>query len=105
MPRVARGVDDVDQVGVPLELAHPHRPGGSPHAFFSMCSRAARQENDPRLARLLLVALVLKLMGACIRYAVAFNVYSGEADAKAYDKAGGLLAAEHADLQPLAFDA
>jgi hypothetical protein len=58
-----------------------------------MCKRAARQENDPRLARLLLVALVLKLMGACIRYAVAFNVYSGEADAKAYDKAGSLLAA------------
>ena len=31
---------------------------------------------------------MLKLIGACIRYAVVFDVYGGSADAKAYDKAG-----------------
>ncbi len=53
---------------------------------------AARQQDDPRLARLLVVALVLKMLGAVIRYGVAFDVYGGQADAKAYDKAGRVLA-------------
>jgi hypothetical protein len=57
-----------------------------------LCRAAARQQADPRLARLLMVALVLKMVGACIRYAVAFDVYGGSADAKAYDKAGRVLA-------------
>ncbi len=57
-----------------------------------LCRSAGRAQNDPRLARLLVVALVLKMLGTCIRYAVAFKVYSGEADAKAYDQAGRILA-------------
>jgi hypothetical protein len=58
-----------------------------------LCLSAARKEPDPRVGRLLMIALVLKLFGACVRYAVAFDVYGGQADARAYDKAGRLLAA------------
>jgi hypothetical protein len=58
-----------------------------------LCLSAARKATDPRMGRLLMIALVLKLFGACIRYAVAFDLYGGQADAKAYDKAGRLLAA------------
>jgi hypothetical protein len=58
-----------------------------------LCKAAGRAENDARVTRLMMVALVLKLVGACVNYAVAFQVYSGEADGKAYDKAGRLLAA------------
>jgi hypothetical protein len=54
---------------------------------------AARRQHDPRLERLLMVALILKLVGAIVRYAVAFNVYGGVADAKSYDTAGRVLAA------------
>ena len=57
-----------------------------------LLASAARQQDDPRLARLLMVALVLKMLGAVIRYGVAFDVYGGQADAKAYDKAGRILA-------------
>jgi hypothetical protein len=57
-----------------------------------LCQSAARFQNDPRLERLLVVALVLKLVGAVVRYGVAFDVYGGAADAKAYDKAGRILA-------------
>ena len=51
-----------------------------------LCKAAGRHQNDPRLPRLLVVGLVLKMAGACLRYAVAFQVYSGEADSKAYDR-------------------
>jgi hypothetical protein len=57
-----------------------------------LLTRAAAQQDDPRFKRLLVVALVLKMVGAVIRYGVAFDVYGGQADAKAYDKAGRLLA-------------
>ena len=59
-----------------------------------MCSAAGRAQRDARLARLLTVALVLKMVGACARYAVNLQVYNGEADSKAYDHAGRLIAAQ-----------
>ncbi|HEX4490230.1 MAG TPA: hypothetical protein VH914_03405 [Acidimicrobiia bacterium] len=58
-----------------------------------MCRRAAIAANDASVERFLMVALALKFVGALVRYAVAFNVYGGEADANAYDKAGRVLAA------------
>jgi hypothetical protein len=58
-----------------------------------LCSAVGRAQNDVRLTRLLGVALVLKMIGACVRYAVAFQVYNGEADSRVYDHAGRQLAA------------
>ena len=49
-------------------------------------------EEDPRIARLLWWAFGLKLLGALPRYAVAFGVYDGQADAAAYSRIGGALA-------------
>jgi hypothetical protein len=50
--------------------------------------RVARREADPRLVRIILTALVLKLIGSVARYAVAFVLYEGVADAGFYDEAG-----------------
>lgn len=49
-----------------------------------MIRRAARTDEDPSLALFLGIALVLKLVGAYIRYLVAFEVYGGVADASMY---------------------
>ena len=49
-------------------------------------------KTDPRIARLLWWAFGLKLLGALPRYAVAFGVYDGQADAAAYSRIGGALA-------------
>ena len=49
-----------------------------------MIRRAARTDDDPSLILFLGVALLLKLVGAYIRYLVAFDVYGGVADASAY---------------------
>ena len=51
----------------------------------------ARREEDPALARLLMLALVVKLVGALVRYAVAFGVYDGVADATVYHESGAAL--------------
>lgn len=54
--------------------------------------RVARREDDPRVARLLPWALVLKLGSSVVRYAVAFGVYDGASDAASYHAAGEVLA-------------
>ena len=52
----------------------------------------AIREGDATLFRLLVVALALKLVGAVVRFYVAFAVYGGAADAKRYHEAGIALA-------------
>lgn len=54
--------------------------------------RQAAREADPRMFRILLIALVVKLAGAAARYYVAFSVYGGNADAARYHNAGVGLA-------------
>jgi hypothetical protein len=54
--------------------------------------RQARRERDARLASLLLLALVLKLVGSLVRYGVAIYVYDGNADAVMYHGWGEALA-------------
>lgn len=53
--------------------------------------RLGRRDGDPWIQNLLGAALVVKLLGALIRYAVTFNVL-GSADADAYHDAGRELA-------------
>ena len=50
--------------------------------------REARREADPRVFRLLLLALVVKLLGSLVRYLVDFHVYGGATDALGYHHAG-----------------
>lgn len=57
-----------------------------------LATRIAVQEGDPALRRLIIVALILKLIGAIARYYFAFSVYGGNADAGTYDDAARLLA-------------
>jgi hypothetical protein len=59
--------------------------------------RAASYEADPRIARLLWFAFAGKLLAALPRYAVAFGVYDGNADAAAYHSAGAALARQFRD--------
>jgi hypothetical protein len=54
--------------------------------------RQARREHDARLAQLLMLALVLKLVGSLVRYWVAIHVYEGVADAIQYHQVGADLA-------------
>ncbi|MGH8773881.1 MAG: hypothetical protein ACRDWI_01490 [Jiangellaceae bacterium] len=54
--------------------------------------RASRQESDPWMIRLLVVAFLAKMIGTLIRYAVTFEVYAGRADAGGYHGAGSRLA-------------
>jgi hypothetical protein len=54
--------------------------------------RQARRERDARLAQLLMLALVLKLLGSLVRYWVAIHVYEGVADAIQYHQVGADLA-------------
>ena len=55
--------------------------------------RQARRERNPRLAKFLLLALVLKLLGSLVRYWVSFHVYQGNVDAVGYHEFGMGLAA------------
>jgi len=68
--------------------------------------RQAAREGDPALFRLLLFALVVKLVGGVIRYYVAFSVYGGNADATRYHNAGLALAEpfRHLDFSGFHFD-
>lgn len=59
--------------------------------------RAARFEHDPRIARLLWIAFCCKIASALPRYAVAFGLYDGRADAAAYDAVGAGLARQFRD--------
>lgn len=54
--------------------------------------RATRREGDAGMGRLIVLALVLKMVGSLARYAVAFGVYGGFADAASYHEAGKVLA-------------
>jgi hypothetical protein len=54
--------------------------------------RQARRERDHRLAQLLMLALILKLLGSLVRYWVAIYVYDGLADAVGYHADGTALA-------------
>lgn len=62
-----------------------------------MLRRAARAEEDPRIARLLWWAFGLKLLAAIPRYVVAFDVYDGSADASVYSRIGADLARQFRD--------
>ena len=53
-----------------------------------LARRVARREEDKSMATFLIAALVLKLIASLVRYAVAFQVYDGVADAGIYHKAG-----------------
>jgi hypothetical protein len=53
---------------------------------------AARSEADPRIARLFVAALVLKLVASLGRYYMSFVLYDGASDAARYALEGGHLA-------------
>jgi hypothetical protein len=50
-------------------------------------AREAKRQNDPRLFRFLMIALVIKVLGTLVRYYVTFHVYPA-ADATAYHQQG-----------------
>jgi len=52
----------------------------------------ARLDGDPTMFQIVMGAFALKLMGSFVRYAVAFDLYGGHADAKLYDTWGRTLA-------------
>ena len=54
--------------------------------------RQARRERNANIAKLLLAALVLKLVGSMVRYLVAVYVYDGFADSMSYHDYGAALA-------------
>lgn len=56
-------------------------------------TRIAAVNPEPRILRLLMTALALKLLCAFPRYLMAFVLYGGQADAKMYDAQGRALAA------------
>jgi len=55
--------------------------------------RGLRKDPDHRMAKLIMVAFMAKLFGACARYALTFEVYEGRADAEGYHGSGARLAA------------
>jgi hypothetical protein len=57
-----------------------------------LARHVAATEQDPTLVRIVMLALVLKLAAAVIRYLVAFEVYGGSADAAVYIREGGFYA-------------
>jgi len=59
-----------------------------PAALFM---RLARRDPDPRIARLVRNAILVKLVGVVVRYVVAYGVY-GRSDATAYHRVGGRIA-------------
>jgi hypothetical protein len=56
-------------------------------------SRQAKREGDKTLMTLLVIALILKLLGAIARYVFAIDVYGGKNDAIYYDYIGRQVAA------------
>jgi hypothetical protein len=61
-------------------------------ASLPILSRQAESEGDRRLFWLLVAALVVKMIGAILRYEVAVDLYGGRADALAYHGVGAGLA-------------
>jgi hypothetical protein len=64
---------------------------------YPMLRRAAALEVDPRIGRLLWWALGLKLVASMVRYAVAFDVYDGNADAGMYHDTASVFARQIRD--------
>jgi hypothetical protein len=54
--------------------------------------RLLRDEDDPRVMRLIIAALLFKLGGSIVRYGVAFELYGGLRDADGYHDWGRTLA-------------
>ena len=52
--------------------------------------RQARREGDPRVLKILIIALAVKLLGAAVRYYITFYVY-GSADANSYHREGLMI--------------
>src|SRR4029453_13198895 len=61
-------------------------------ASWPAFTRQARREHDPSLVRLLVAALLLKLLGALVRSWVAVAFYDSNADAFEYHRVGVDLA-------------
>lgn len=61
-------------------------------ATVPLARRAAAREDDPALFRILMLATVVTLAVALVRYGVAFGIYDGVADAAAYAGEGTSLA-------------
>jgi hypothetical protein len=59
---------------------------------FPIARLLAMREPDPRIARLILIAPFLKLAATLLRFAVAYVVYDGVADAAIYHREGTRLA-------------
>lgn len=57
-------------------------------ATLPLLVREARRAGDPRFLRLLVLALLLKLLGAFVRYFLDFYVYGGQTDGLRYHEAG-----------------
>lgn len=70
-------------------------------ATVPIALRIARNDGDPTLVAVVLIAVVLKLVASLLRYYVAFDLYGGIADAAEYHRAGSLLAS---DFRSLNFD-
>ena len=56
-----------------------------------MARHVARVDRDPTMFRIVMAAFLLKLFGALVRYAVAFDLYGGVADATQYNGWGRTL--------------
>jgi hypothetical protein len=61
-------------------------------ATLPVLSRRATREGDRGLFRLLTLALLVKFLGAVVRYYIAFDVYGGVADAAGYHDWGRQIA-------------
>jgi hypothetical protein len=59
---------------------------------FPLARHVAATEGDQALTKIIMWALVLKLVAAVVRYLVAFEVYGGSADAAVYIREGALYA-------------
>lgn len=57
-----------------------------------LLKRGLRNDPDPRIGRLVVIAFVAKMLGSVARYVLTFSLYDGRADAIGYDGAGGRLA-------------
>lgn len=60
-------------------------------ATYPVARHLARTEGDPWLATLIMLALVLKLLAAIVRYVMTFDVY-GSGDAMVYIREGAIYA-------------
>jgi hypothetical protein len=57
-----------------------------------LARHVAKVDDDPLMVRIIMLALVLKLVAAVVRYLVAFEVYGGSADAAVYIREGAIYA-------------